>query len=241
MPSLIDDHVIDIAQDQIDGQRVHFVHMCSERPGAPALLLTHGRPSSFADFSHIAGPLGRDFQLVVPSIPGFTFSGPTREPGWGVRRVAAAWAALMDRLGYDRYGAQGGDFGSLISAAVSRTAPGPMPTGIAVFPGDTTVRRTPSARTTSCTGRSSSAAATTPPSRLPACSPTTSGRSSQRWPEGRPRRGGAVFAGPGAPAACCRPAGALGFRREAVGGRGFRREAVDVTWAGAGAGWIFGG
>ncbi|MEV4804782.1 epoxide hydrolase family protein [Nonomuraea sp. NPDC049421] len=109
---------------EIDGQRVHFVHVRSDRADAPALLLTHGWPSSFADFSHLAGPLSRDFHLVIPSIPGFTFSGPTREPGWGVRRVAAAWVTLMDRLGYDRYGVQGGDFGSLISAAVGRAAPG---------------------------------------------------------------------------------------------------------------------
>ncbi|MEV0383618.1 epoxide hydrolase family protein [Nonomuraea sp. NPDC050643] len=108
----------------IDGQRVHFAHVRSARAGALPLLLTHGWPSSFADFSYVAGPLSRDFHLVIPSIPGFAFSGPTREPGWGVRRIAAAWAELMSRLGYDRFGVQGGDFGSLISAAVGRAAPG---------------------------------------------------------------------------------------------------------------------
>ncbi|WP_236004222.1 epoxide hydrolase family protein [Nonomuraea antri] len=109
---------------EIDGQRVHFAHVRSPRPDALPLLLTHGWPSSFADFSRVAGPLSRDFHLVIPSIPGFAFSGPTRETGWGVRRVAAAWVELMSRLGYDRFGTQGGDFGSLISAAVARAAPG---------------------------------------------------------------------------------------------------------------------
>lgn len=108
---------------EIDGQRVHFAHLRSERPGALPLLLTHGWPSSFADFSRVAGPLSRDFHLVIPSLPGFAFSGPTREPGWGVRRIAAAWATLMDRLGYARFGAQGGDFGSLVSPALARLAP----------------------------------------------------------------------------------------------------------------------
>nr|WP_328816735.1 epoxide hydrolase N-terminal domain-containing protein [Nonomuraea cypriaca] len=82
---------------EIDGQRVHFAHVRSARPDALPLLLTHGWPSSFADFSHVAGPLSRDFHLVIPSIPGFACSGPTTEPGWGVRRVAAAWAEVLDR------------------------------------------------------------------------------------------------------------------------------------------------
>ncbi|SPM00008.1 Epoxide hydrolase [[Actinomadura] parvosata subsp. kistnae] len=109
---------------EIDGQPVHFAHVRSARPGALPLLLTHGWPSTFADFARVAGPLSADFHLIIPSIPGFAFSGPTRTPGWGVRRVAAAWITLMDRLGYDRFGVQGGDFGSLISAAVARAAPG---------------------------------------------------------------------------------------------------------------------
>ncbi|MFI7226664.1 epoxide hydrolase family protein [Nonomuraea angiospora] len=107
----------------IDGQRVHFAHVRSPRQDALPLLLTHGWPSTFADFSRVAVPLSRDFHLVIPSIPGFAFSGPTTEPGWGVRRVAAAWAELMARLGYERYGAQGGDFGALVSPAVARLAP----------------------------------------------------------------------------------------------------------------------
>ena len=108
---------------EIDGQRVHFAHVRSARPDALPLLLTHGWPSSFADFSRIAGPLSRDFHLVIPSVPGFAFSGPTTRTGWGVRRVAAAWAELMDRLGYSRYGVQGGDFGAMVSPAVARLVP----------------------------------------------------------------------------------------------------------------------
>ncbi|MEV0238111.1 epoxide hydrolase family protein [Nonomuraea sp. NPDC050786] len=107
----------------IDGQRVHFAHVRSARRDALPLLLTHGWPSTFADFSRVAGPLSRDFHLVIPSVPGFAFSGPTTEPGWGVRRVAAAWVELMSRLGYSRYGAHGGDFGALVSPAVARLAP----------------------------------------------------------------------------------------------------------------------
>ncbi|MEU7864190.1 epoxide hydrolase [Nonomuraea sp. NPDC049141] len=107
----------------IDGQRVHFAHLRSPREDALPLLLTHGWPSTFADFARVIEPLSRDFHLVIPSIPGFAFSGPTAETGWGVRRVAAAWAELMSRLGYTRYGTQGGDFGSLISPEVARLDP----------------------------------------------------------------------------------------------------------------------
>lgn len=109
----------------IDGQSVHFLHVRSPEPGALPLILTHGWPGSFIEFLDVIGPLsdprahGGDpadaFHLVIPSIPGFTFSGPTKERGWDVRRIARAWAELMRRLGYDRYGAQGGDWGSAIS------------------------------------------------------------------------------------------------------------------------------
>jgi pimeloyl-ACP methyl ester carboxylesterase len=100
---------------EIDGQPVHFVHVRSADPGALPLILTHGWPGSYLDFLDVIEPLSRDFHLVVPSIPGFGFAGPTRERGWDQRRVARAWAELMRRLGYDRYGAQGGDWGSGIS------------------------------------------------------------------------------------------------------------------------------
>jgi epoxide hydrolase len=109
----------------IDGQRIHFVHARSAVPEALPLVLTHGWPGSFAEFAALIGPLtdpgahGGDpadaFHVVVPSLPGYGFSGPTTEPGWDVRRIAGAWAALMSDLGYGRYGAQGGDWGSFVA------------------------------------------------------------------------------------------------------------------------------
>jgi pimeloyl-ACP methyl ester carboxylesterase len=114
----------------IDGQNVHFMHVRSAEPDAMPLLLTHGWPGSVAEFAGIIDSLtdpgshggdARDaFHVVIPAIPGFGFSGPTRDRGWSTERVARAWAELMRRLGYDRYGAQGGDFGALISPALGR-------------------------------------------------------------------------------------------------------------------------
>ncbi|MGW5387692.1 epoxide hydrolase family protein [Nocardia sp. NPDC003963] len=109
---------------EIDGQNIHFVHVRSAKPDALPLILTHGWPGSFLEFLGVIEPLSRDFHLVIPSIPGFGFSGPTRERGWDLVRVARAWAELMRRLGYERYGAQGGDFGSGISTALGAVAPG---------------------------------------------------------------------------------------------------------------------
>jgi len=108
---------------EIDGQNIHFIHVRSSRPNAPALILTHGWPGSFLEFRDVIEPLSRDFDLVVPSIPGFGFSGPTHERGWDIARIARAWAELMRRLGYDSFGAQGGDFGSGISLALGAMAP----------------------------------------------------------------------------------------------------------------------
>ena len=109
----------------IDGQRVHFLHVSSPEPDAIPLIMTHGWPGSIVEFINIIGPLtnprahGADpadaFHLVVPSIPGYGFSGPTQDRGWNVHRIAQAWDELMRRLGYQRYGAQGGDWGSAIS------------------------------------------------------------------------------------------------------------------------------
>ena len=114
----------------IDGANVHFAHVRSPEPDATPLLMTHGWPGSFVEFTEIAGPLtdprahGGDpadaFHLVLPSIPGFGLSGPTREAGWEFRRVAAAFAELMERLGYERYGVQGGDWGAAISRELGR-------------------------------------------------------------------------------------------------------------------------
>ncbi|KUJ37298.1 epoxide hydrolase [Streptomyces albus subsp. albus] len=104
---------------EIDGQRVHFLHVRSANPDAFPLILTHGWPGSIVEFLDMIPLLAGDFHLVIPSIPGWGFSGPTRERGWNVDRVARAWAELMARLGYDRYGAHGGDWGAAISRALS--------------------------------------------------------------------------------------------------------------------------
>jgi pimeloyl-ACP methyl ester carboxylesterase len=107
----------------IDGQNVHFIHVPSNDRGALPLILTHGWPGSAVEFLDVIGPLSESFHVVVPSIPGFGFSGPTTETGWSNVRVARAWAELMGRLGYERYGAQGGDMGALISPDLARHAP----------------------------------------------------------------------------------------------------------------------
>ncbi|MFI7539038.1 epoxide hydrolase family protein [Streptosporangium sp. NPDC049376] len=118
---------------EVDGQNIHFLHARSPEPDALPLIITHGWPGSVAEFMKIIGPLtdpvsyggarSDAFHVVAPSIPGFGFSGPTTETGWDLRRVARAWAELMDRLGYRRYGAQGGDSGAVISPMLGRTAP----------------------------------------------------------------------------------------------------------------------
>ncbi len=117
----------------IDGQNVHFLHVRSPEPEALPLLITHGWPGSIAEFLDIISPLvdpaahGGDpadaFHVIAPSIPGFGFSGPTHETGWNTVRVARAWAELMRRLGYERYGAQGGDTGALVSPELGRIDP----------------------------------------------------------------------------------------------------------------------
>ncbi|AUX25414.1 epoxide hydrolase [Sorangium cellulosum] len=117
----------------IDGQRIHFLHVRSREPGALPLIVTHGWPSSIVEYLDVIGPLtdprahGGDpadaFHLIIPSLPGYGLSGPTREPGWGARRIARAWAELMRRLGYARYGAQGGDWGTWISRELGLVDP----------------------------------------------------------------------------------------------------------------------
>jgi pimeloyl-ACP methyl ester carboxylesterase len=109
----------------LDGATVHFLHVRSAEPGARPLLLAHGWPGSVVEFRHVLGPLtdpvahGGDpadaYHVVVPSMPGFGFSGPAGETGWGVPRVARAYVELMRRLGYPRFGAHGGDWGALVS------------------------------------------------------------------------------------------------------------------------------
>lgn len=120
---------------EIDGQNFHFLHVRSPEPDAMPLVLAHGWPGSVVDFLRVIGPLtdprahGGDpadaFHLVVPSIPGFGFSTPVREAGWGnLFRVASAFAELMTRLGYERFAAQGGDVGSGIIGMLPMAAPG---------------------------------------------------------------------------------------------------------------------
>ncbi|WP_158882221.1 epoxide hydrolase family protein [Amycolatopsis anabasis] len=119
---------------EIDGQDIHFLHVRSPEADAFPLILTHGWPGTILEFVELIGPLtdpvahgGRAedaFHLVIPSVPGFGFSGPTREEGWDRKRMAAAWAELMSRLGYQRYGAHGNDGGSFVSPELGRLAPG---------------------------------------------------------------------------------------------------------------------
>jgi pimeloyl-ACP methyl ester carboxylesterase len=119
---------------EIDGLPIHFIHARSPRPGALPLIITHGWPGSVIEFRKVIGPLtdpashGGDpadaFHVVCPSLPGYGFSGKPAAPGWGVERIAAAWAVLMRRLGYSRYGAQGSDWGTSVSACLGQQDPG---------------------------------------------------------------------------------------------------------------------
>jgi epoxide hydrolase len=117
----------------IDRQRIHYVHMRSAEPDALPLVITHGWPGSFVELLAIVGPLTDPvahggnrvdaFDVVAPSPPGFAFSTPVSEPGWTHQRLGHAWVELMRRLGYQRYGAHGGDTGYLVSPEVGRIAP----------------------------------------------------------------------------------------------------------------------
>ncbi len=115
---------------EIDGLDIHFIHQRSPHPEAMPLLITHGWPGSVVEFDKIIEPLvdpvahGGDaadaFHVVCPSLPGYGFSGKPEATGWGVERIAKAWDELMGRLGYDRYGAQGGDWGAAVTTQVGR-------------------------------------------------------------------------------------------------------------------------
>lgn len=118
---------------EIDGQNVHFIHVKSPEKNATPLLLIHGWPGSIVEFLDVIGPLtnpvahgGRAedaFDVVVPSLPGFGFSGPTREAGWNNIRIGKAFLELMSRLGYQRFGVQGGDAGAIVGPEIGRLAP----------------------------------------------------------------------------------------------------------------------
>ena len=112
---------------EIDGERIHFLHVRSSRPDATPLILTHGWPGSIMEYLDVITPLTEPdapgepaFHLVIPSLPGFGFSGPTRSAGWNRYRTARAWSMLMQRLGYERYGAVGNDAGSMIAPELGR-------------------------------------------------------------------------------------------------------------------------
>lgn len=108
---------------EIDGQTIHFIHVRCDRENALPLILTHGWPGTVVEYLDAIEELSRDFHLVIPSLPGFGFSGPTKDRGWNRYRTATAWAELMRRLGYDRYGAVGNDAGSFVSPEVGRIDP----------------------------------------------------------------------------------------------------------------------
>jgi pimeloyl-ACP methyl ester carboxylesterase len=118
---------------EIDGQPIHFLHVRSPQPDAVPLILTHGWPNTFLEYLDLVGPLtdpaghggaaADAFDVVVPDLPGFGFSGPTREPGWDAQRTARAWAELMARLGYGRYGAHGNDAGAIVAPLQGRVDP----------------------------------------------------------------------------------------------------------------------
>ncbi len=114
---------------EIDGLDIHFIHQRSPHDNAVPLILSHGWPGSVVEFHKVIEPLTNPddpadaFHVITPSLPGFGFSGKPTEPGWGVEGIAATFATLMGRLGYDRYLAQGGDWGSAITSMLGATDP----------------------------------------------------------------------------------------------------------------------
>lgn len=115
---------------EIDGQQIHFIHERSTQPDAIPLMLIHGWPGSILEFLELIEPLTRPtesntqaFDVVIPSLPGFGPSGPTTTRGWSPERMAKALVVLMDRLGYSRYGIQGGDWGAAVAQDIARQAP----------------------------------------------------------------------------------------------------------------------
>jgi epoxide hydrolase len=118
----------------IDGIGIHFLEVRSPHADALPLVITHGWPGSVIEFLKVLGPLtdptahggaaADAFHVVCPSLPGYGFSDKPARPGWGVERIASAWAVLMARLGYERYGAQGSDWGTSISASIGQQDPG---------------------------------------------------------------------------------------------------------------------
>ena len=118
---------------EIDGLDIHFIHVRSEHPGALPVIITHGWPGSIIELLAVIDPLTNPtahgasaadaFDVVIPSIPGYGYSGKPRETGWGPDRIARAWTELMKRLGYTRFVAQGGDWGAIITDVMAAQAP----------------------------------------------------------------------------------------------------------------------
>ncbi|MCI0707709.1 MAG: epoxide hydrolase [Ignavibacteriae bacterium] len=114
---------------EIEGQSFHFIHVKSKHKNAIPLMLIHGWPGSIVEFLDVIEPLTNPatgkpaFDLVIPSLPGFGFSGPTKDAGWTTNRIAKALNELMGRLGYKKYGVQGGDAGAIIGPEMARLAP----------------------------------------------------------------------------------------------------------------------
>lgn len=117
----------------VDGLGIHFLHVRSPRQDAIPILMTHGWPGSVVEFLKVAGPLSDPeahgatnapaFHLVIPSLPGYGFSDKPTHSGWSIERTAQAWIILMERLGYEGYIAQGGDWGGAVASAIGRIAP----------------------------------------------------------------------------------------------------------------------
>ena len=117
----------------IDGLGIHFLHLRSPHPDALPLVITHGWPGSIVEFLKVIGPLSNPtahrgdavdaFHVVCPSLPGYGFSDKPAGRGWGIERIAAAWSVLMRRLGYERFGAQGSDWGTSVSTSIAQQDP----------------------------------------------------------------------------------------------------------------------
>ncbi len=115
---------------EIDGVDIHFIHQRSPHADAMPLIMTHGWPGSIVEFHKVIEPLSNPtahggkaedaFHVICPTLPGYGFSGKPTQSGWGIERIAKTWAALMERLGYDRFGAQGGDWGAAVTTQIGR-------------------------------------------------------------------------------------------------------------------------
>jgi pimeloyl-ACP methyl ester carboxylesterase len=126
-------NAFDQYKTSLDGLGIHFLHVRSPEPEALPLILTHGWPGSVVEFLKVIGPLtdpvahggdaGDAFHVVCPTLPGFGFSDKPRKPGWGTEKIGAEWANLMAQLGYDRYVAQGGDWGAIVTTAIATQDP----------------------------------------------------------------------------------------------------------------------